>query len=324
MAEQFRFPDEDDSFNKADAEEQLHVTAEGDEEAELIIEDDTPERDRKAQPLNREVEDPSEEEIEGYTKGVQGRIKELTHARHDERRAKEAAQREREEAVRLAQQILEENKKLKEYVKSGETTYQEMMASKADSELEMARRKLREAQESYDTDAIIAANEALTEAMLNRQQAKNFKPASLQTSENDVQIQTSAPEVPQPDQKTLRWQAKNQWFGSPGYEDMTAFALGLHQKLVATGIDPRSEEYFERIDARLHNVFPEVFKDNETTKPSEPAKKPATVVASASRTTGAKKTVKLTASAAALADKLGIPRELYAQEFLKQEARNGN
>ena len=76
MAEQFKFPDEDDSFNKPEAEEQLAVTAEGDEEAEIIIEDDTPERDRKAQPLNREVEDPSEEEIEGYTKGVQGRIKE--------------------------------------------------------------------------------------------------------------------------------------------------------------------------------------------------------------------------------------------------------
>ena len=324
MADQFKFPDEDTNFGK-EAEEPLHVTAEGDDdETEIIIEDDTPERDRKAQPLNREVEDPSEEEIEGYTKGVQGRIKELTHARHDERRAKEAALREREEAVRLAQQILEENKKLKEYVKSGETSYQEMMASKADSELEMARRKLREAQESYDTDAIISANEALTEAMMNRQTAKNFRPAPLQTSQNAVQIQTSALEVPQPDQKTLRWQAKNQWFGSPGYEDMTAFALGLHQKLVATGLDPRSEEYFERIDARLHNVFPEVFKDSEPTKPSEPAKKPATVVASATRTTGAKKTVKLTASAAALADKLGIPRDLYAQEFLKQEARNGN
>jgi hypothetical protein len=122
----------------------------------------------------------------------------------------------------------------------------------------------------------------------------------------------------------LRWQAKNQWFGSPGYEEMTAFALGLHQKLVATGVDPRSEEYFERIDARLKTVFPDVFEESTPSrKQTEPAKKPATVVASASRTTGAKKTVKLTVSQAALADKLGIPRELYAQEFLKQEARNG-
>jgi hypothetical protein len=105
---------------------------------------------------------------------------------------------------------------------------------------------------------------------------------------------------------------------------MTAFALGLHQKLVATGVDPRSEEYFERIDARIKSVFPDVFEDSTPSrKQTEPAKKPATVVASASRTTGAKKTVKLTTTQAALADKLGIPRELYAQEFLKQEARNG-
>jgi hypothetical protein len=105
---------------------------------------------------------------------------------------------------------------------------------------------------------------------------------------------------------------------------MTAFALGLHQKLVATGVDPRSEEYFERIDARLKTVFPDVFEDSTPSrKQAEPAKKPATVVASATRTTGAKKTVKLTTTQAALADKLGIPRELYAQEFLKQEARNG-
>ena len=169
----------------------------------------------------------------------------------------------------------------------------------------------------------IEAQEALTAAMFKKEAAKNFKPTPLQTEEKDVTIQPSVQEVPRPDEKTLRWQAKNQWFGSPGYEEMTAFALGLHQKLVATGVDPRSEEYFERIDARLKSVFPDVFEDSTTSRKAEPAKKPATVVASASRTTGAKKTVKLTTTQAALADKLGIPRELYAQEFLKQEARNG-
>jgi hypothetical protein len=325
MAEQFKFPDEEDNFNTApEDKDELHVTSEGDDEAELVIEDDTPERDRKAQPLNREVEDPSEEEIEGYTKGVQSRIKELTHARHDERRAKEAALREREEAFRLAQIAIEENKKLKQYVHTGETSYQEMLQKAAESEMDVARRKLKEAQESFDTDAIIEANEALTSAMFKREAAKNFKPTPLQTEEKDVTIQPSVQEVPRPDEKTLRWQAKNQWFGSPGYEEMTAFALGLHQKLVATGVDPRSEEYFERIDARIKSVFPDIFEESTPSpKQAEPAKKPATVVASASRTTGAKKTVKLTATQAALADKLGISRELYAKEFLKQEARNG-
>lgn len=323
MAQEFKFPDEVDSVNPLDnPTDELDISVEG-EETDIIVEDDTPEKDRFAKPLNREVEDPSEEEIEGYTKGVQGRIKELTHARHDERRAKEAAERQREEALRLAQQVLEENKRLKQYVQTGEVTYQDMMKTAAENKLDAARRKLKEAQESYDTDAIIAANEALTEAMFEKEAAKNFKPTPLQNYETPVQLQTSGQDTPQTDEKTLRWQAKNQWFGSPGYEDMTAFALGLHQKLVSTGIDPRSDEYFDRIDGRLKSVFPEVFQEPESRKTSEPAKKPSTVVASATRTTGAKKSVKISASAAALADRLGIPRDLYAQEYLKQEAKNG-
>ena len=329
MAEQFKFPDDEDQGKPLDKESafesDVDIDISGETDVDIEIEDDTPEEDRRAQPLKREVEDPSEEEIEGYTKGVQGRIKELTHARHDERRAKEAVIREKQELENLAKQILEENKRLKEYVKTGENTYQEMLQSKAEAELEMARRKFKEAQESYDTDAIMDAQEALTDAKMKIEAAKNFRPSTLQKSENDVQIQVSQQEAPKLDDKTLRWQAKNQWFGSGGYEEMTAFALGLHQKLVATGYDPRSDEYFERIDSRLKSVFPEMYEEKETAsrKSGEPSKKPATVVASATRSTGAKKSVKLTATQAALADRLGIPRKLYAEEFLKQEARNG-
>jgi hypothetical protein len=318
MAEQFQFPDES---GDAEFKEELVVTTEGDD-AEIIIEDDTPERDRRAQPLDREVPDPSEEEIEGYTKGVQSRIKELTHARHDERRAKEAVLREKQELERLTKQILEENRALKQKVASGEVTYAETLQAKAEADMEMARRRYKEAEESYDSEAKLEAQEALTEAKMKLEAAKNFRPTPLQAEEKDVKIQPSVQEVPRPDEKTLRWQAKNQWFGQPGYEEMTAFALGLHQKLVSTGMDPRSDDYFERIDSRLKTVFPEVFEDTASQK-TEPAKKPATVVASASRSTGAKKSVTLTKSQAALADKLGIPRDLYAKEFLKQEARNG-
>ena len=153
MTDEFKFPDEQD--NKVDAEIDIDVSGETD--IDIEVEDDTPERDRNAKPLNREVEDPTDEEIEGYTKGVQGRIKELTHARHDERRAKEAALREKQELERLTQQILEENRKLKEYVKSGEATYKETLQAKTEAEMEMARRKYKEAAESYDTDAMMAA-----------------------------------------------------------------------------------------------------------------------------------------------------------------------
>ena len=320
MTDEFKFPDEQE--NKVEAEIDIDVSGETD--IDIEVEDDTPERDRNAKPLNREVEDPTDEEIEGYTKGVQGRIKELTHARHDERRAKEAALREKQELERLTQQILEENRKLKEYVKSGEATYKETLQAKTEAEMEMARRKYKEAAESYDTDAMMAAQEALTEAKMKMEQAKNFSPTPLQSREVDVQMQQEQPEAPRLDEKTLRWQAKNQWFGTPGYEEVTAFALGLHQKLVSTGYNPQQSEYFEQIDSRLKRTFPEMFEEDEDRgQKAAPTKKPATVVAPSSRTTGAKKTVKITASQAATADRLGIPRDLYVKEFLKLEANNG-
>jgi hypothetical protein len=218
--------------------------------------------------------------------------------------------------------ILEENRKLKEYVKTGEATYAETLQAKAEAEMEMARRKYKEAQESYDSDAMLEAQENLTEAKMRLESAKNFKPASLQSERNDVQTYQSVPETPSLDDKTLRWQAKNQWFGTPGYEELTAFALGLHQKLVTTGVDPRSDEYFERVDARLKQVFPEVFKSTEAAR-AEPSKKPANVVAPATRSSGAKKTIRLTTTQARLAEKYGLTHKQYAQEVLKLETQNG-
>ena len=321
--DEFKFPHEAEEEAQADTEIDIDVSAESD--VDIEIEDDTPEIDRKAKPLEREVEDPTDEEIESYTKGAQARIKELTHARHDERRAKEEALREKVELERLTQQILDENRRLKEYVKTGETTYQETLQAKAEAEMEMARRKFKEAQESYDSDAMLEAQENLTDAKMKLESAKNFKPTSLQNDNSGVQIQPSSQEAPRLDDKTLRWQAKNQWVGSPGYEEMTAFALGLHQKLVATGVDPRSDEYFDRVDGRLKQVFPEVFSDIKSANPvkAEPTKKPANVVASATRSSGAKKVIKLTTTQARLAEKYGLSHKQYAQEILKLEAQNG-
>jgi len=321
--DEFKFPHETEEEAQANTDIDIDVSAESD--VDIEIEDDTPEIDRKAKPLEREVEDPTDEEIESYTKGAQARIKELTHARHDERRAKEEALREKQELERMTQQILDENRRLKEYVKTGETTYQETLQAKAEAEMEMARRKFKEAQESYDSDAMLEAQENLTDAKMKLENAKNFKPTSLQNNQNAVQTYQTAPEAPKLDDKTLRWQAKNQWFGSPGYEEMTAFALGLHQKLVATGVDPRSDEYFDRVDGRLKQVFPEVFNDVKSANPvkAEPTKKPANVVASATRSSGAKKVIKLTATQARLAEKYGLSHKQYAQEILKLEAQNG-
>ena len=249
---QFKFPDEQEDTN---IEAKVEVK---EDEVEIEIVDDTPEKDRGRKPLEHEVEEPTEDELDEYSEKVQARIKELTHARHDERRAKEAVAREKQELERLAQQLLAENKRLKTSVNEGAEKYVSMAQTAAEAKLEKARRDYKAATESFDPDAILEAQEALLEAKLEIDQAKKFQKPALQEEEFDVQTRQVEPQQVRPDEKTLRWQAKNQWFGTPGYEEMTAFALGLHQKLVATGVDPRSEEYFDRVDTRLKQVFPEL------------------------------------------------------------------
>jgi hypothetical protein len=322
----YKFPDEDDNQGKpVDTEDEISIDLDGDGESEIEIdiEDDTPERDRFAKPLDREVVEPTDEELETYGSKVKARIKELTHARHDERRAKEAISREKAELERLAQKLIEERKQYVQYINEGTATHVNTLKEKAEADLEMARRKYKDAQETYDSDAMLEAQESLTDAKMRLEAARNFRPTPLQVPNEVVQTQQQQIESPQLDEKTLRWQAKNQWFGTPGYEELTAFALGLHQKLVATGYDPRSDEYFERIDSRMHQVFPEIYEGNTRSNKSSPAKRPATVVASASRSSGAKKNVKLTKTAARLADKFGISHEQYAREYLKLESNNG-
>ena len=314
---EFKFPDELDDDKNVD----LEVSTENDVEIEIV--DDTPERDRGRKPLDREVADPTDEEIDQYSDGVKKRIKELTHARHDERRAKEALLREKQELERLAQHMAEENKKLKQYVNSGTEQYAASQLQIAETEVEKAKRQLKEATEAFDTDAVIAAQDALMDAKMKVQAAKNFRPTPLQVEESEVQTQQTQVSRPELDDKTVRWQAKNQWFGSTGYEEVTSFALGLHQKLVNSGVDPRSDEYFERIDARIKSTFPEVFGGTEDKpKSGDSSKRPTSVVAPATRSTGARK-VQLTPTQVALAKKYGLTPQQYAAEVAKLEKSNG-
>jgi hypothetical protein len=312
----YKFPDELDNDNVDNKEAP-------DNEVEVEIIDDTPEKDRGREPLNREVADPTDDEINSYSDGVQKRIKELTHARHDERRAKEALLREKQELERLAQHMSNENKKLKAYVQTGSEQYAESIKKVAENDLEDAKRKYKEAYESGDSDALVAAQEAMTEAKMKTEAAKNFRAAPLQSGEVDVQ--TPQTQVPRQDldDKTVRWQAKNRWFGADGYEEVTSFALGLHQKLVNSGVDPRSDDYFERIDARMKSTFPDIFGEAEDKPRSgDGSKRPTSVVAPATRSTGARK-VQLTPTQVALAKKYGLTPQQYAAEVAKLEKSNG-
>jgi hypothetical protein len=292
-----------------------------DDEIEIV--DDTPEKDKGRKPLDREVNDPTDDELTNYSEGVQKRIKELTHARHDERRAKEALLREKQELERVARTLIEEHKKLRAQYEAGAQQFVETEASAADMAMDQAKRRYKDAYESGDADAIVAAQEALTEAKLRANSAKNLRVAPVQDVETLVQLPSSEPERPQIDDKTLRWQARNQWFGAPGHEDMTSFSLGLHQKLVNSGIDPRSDEYFEKIDSRMKEVFSDYFGGaDDKPKTGDGSKKPATVVAPGARSTGAKK-IQLTATQVALAKRFGLTPQQYAAELAKLEKSNG-
>ena len=153
---------------------------------------------------------------------------------------------------------------------------------------------------------------------------KNYRPTPLQEEEPVVQREPSQPQQVAPDEKTLRWQAKNQWYGQPGFEEYTSYALGLHHKLVNSGVDPRTDEYFAQIDGRMQKTFPELFGGNAEKTPeptqvqSEAPKKPAAVVAPASRSSGTKK-IQLSPRQLALAKKYGLTPQQYAAEVAKLE-----
>lgn len=310
---EFEFPDE-----KQEDENQETVEASAEDEIEIV--DDTPPEDRGRKPSDEPPREFSDDELAKYDEGVKNRIRHFTKGYHDERRAKEAALREREEALRLAQSIVEENKKLKGSLGENQAVMIDGFKKLAATELEKAKTKYKEAYESGDPDAMAEAQTALTTAALRFERVQNLKPQALQPKENEVQPDQTVvqPTVSQPpvDTRAREWQEKNKWFGKD--EEMTSFALGLHTKLVNSGVDPRSDEYYDRLNSRLKQVFPESFEAEKTVE--APTPRPKSNVAPATRSTAPKKIV-LTQTQVNIAKKLGVPLELYAKK-VAEEMRN--
>lgn len=322
--EEFKFPDEvEDQGKPVDTQEST-------DGVEYVVEDDTPNEDKNAKPLPDEVKEELEKDnLMEYSNKVKMRLEQMKKAWHDERRVKEAAEREREEAIRFAQQVSQENKRLKSTLSEGEKQYVSTMQSAAETEVEMAKRAYRDAYDSGDPDRIVEAQQKLTEASLKQDRAKNFKP-SLQIEEDDVQTYqqaTQTQESPKIDPLTSKWLERNTWYGPD--EEMTALALGTHAKLekqFGKGYIG-TEEYFKRIDDTMRKRFPENFSEEvevETQaggdKPSQRTEaKSAPVVAPATRSTASKRIV-LKTSQIALAKKLGLTPEQYAREMQKLEA----
>jgi hypothetical protein len=309
-AEDFKFPDE---------KEEVSAAA---DDFEIEIEDDTPPEDRDRQPLPQEmVQDLEEDELEDYSEGVKARLKQMKKVWHDERRAKDQALREQQEAISYAKQMMEENRALKGRLSTGEHHFIETYKSAAEMELDNAKRDYKEAYDQGDADRLLDAQEKLSQAQFKIQRAKDFVP-SRQPEEVDVQPATNP--APLPDQRAVAWQERNEWFGKD--EEMTSLALGLHQKLVAQyGTSyPSTDEYWKKVDDTMRRRFPENFGDKEENEAPQKTQrsKPSSVVASADRSTPSRK-VKLKQSEVLIAKKLGITLEQYVREMKKLEATNG-
>ena len=321
LKDDFKFPHEVEEEAKgkpADTE---------DDSFDVEIEDDTPEPDRGRKPMKEPIEEPTEDELASYDEKVQQRIKKFTRGYHDERRAKEEALREREAAEKLTKQLWDQNRKLQEQVSLGSKAYIEQSKSSAEMEFDNAKKRFKEAVESGDYDAQTEAQVEIAKATLNLDKVQNMRP--LQVEENDVQIQQRSTNQPNVSQRDQRWMQKNTWFGTD--PEMTASALGLHQKLAKEhGADfVGSDDYYKRVDATMRRRFPEYYEDTQSDEDDAPSKKasepvyedepprratkPANVVAPASRSTPPNR-VKLKASEAAIARRLGVPIELYAKQ----------
>ena len=260
---------------------------------EIEEEDDTPPQDRNRDPLPDNIKQELDaDDLSEYSDRVKQRMSQLKKAWHDERRAKEALDREREEAIKYAQGIIDENKKLRTTLSTGEQDYLKTLKEKYETDLLIAQRDYREAYDAGDSEKLIAAQTKMNEAQFKLGQAQGMKPQyTLQEGENSVsseQARLLQPKAQKPDQRALDWQQDNQWFGRD--EEMTSLALGLHEKLVRAGIDPTSDIYYRRIDETMHKRFPEYFGDDtESIGEEKPQRKPSTVVAAATRSTGPKK-----------------------------------
>ena len=313
---EFKFPDE--------VVENPKDTEAASPEVEIEIEDDTPPEDRGKTPMPKPlVEELEKDELDQYDDNVKVKLKQMRKVWHDERREKESALREQQEAINLARKLLDENTRIRNMLNSGEKVFADTIQNAASLELEVAKKAYREAYEKGDADRIIDAQQAMQEANLKLLQAKNFKPTALQPQETVVQPEPyQAPQVPRPDPKAVAWQERNQWFGQD--DEMTAAAYGLHEKLKKTGVIIGSDEYYAALDKTMRKRFPEAFEAEEIEQPSreQVRTKPVTVVAPATRSTASNK-VKLKQSQVQLAKKLGLTPEQYAQAALKLEAQNG-
>ena len=319
--EKFQFPDEIENEVP-----EVEASAEEKPGIEIEVVDDRPEEDQKnAQPLPEAiVKEIDEDDLEKYNQEAKQRLLQMKKLINDERRAKEQALREQQEAIRVAQSLVEETKKLKTRLTEGEKVYVSNAKEGAEKQLELARREFKEAYDLGDSEKLMEAQEKLTQAQFKIQQIETYQPQydekALQTSENEVKIPEQSQQPQRLDSKTQAWLDKNSWYGVD--DDMSFLAMGIHRRLERDGVATGSDQYWNAIDTEMRKRFPEKFAGETNAETKDSVKKPSTVVAPATRSTSPKK-IRLTQTQLALAKKFKLSPEQYALELTKLESQNG-
>ena len=321
---EFEFPDEEQESTEIEIEESGEVEIdlsgkkteedykepepepepEVEDKVEVEVYDDTPKADRNRKPSEPPA-DVTDEELADYSEKVQQRIKHFSKGYHDERRAKEAAQREREELEQYAQRLIDENKELKGTVNKNQEALLEQAKRATESELEAAKQTYKEAYESGEADRVVEAQEALTNAKIRSDRLDNFELPPLQEEETTVQ----QPRVADP--RADKWANDNPWFREN--QEMRDVAMAIHQSLMRNNITPQADNYYEEIDSRMRSFYPNYFNEGEIEEVEKP-KPRSNVVAPAARSTSPKK-VRLSQSAQAIAKRLGVPLDEYAKQM---------
>jgi len=284
-------------------EEEKQVT-----EEEITIETPEAATEDKVEVTTDPKEKPQGDELDSYSKGVQSRIKKLTEKYRQE-------ERDKAEALRVSQELLDENKKLKSRVQALDTGYLSEYGTRLESQTDAAKRLYKEAYEAGDSDKMLEAQQlistiAVEQSRYNTAKARADQQAKTAVQEQPKPQQTPVQQRPQPDPRAQDWAEKNAWFGDD--KIMTTAAFTIHQQLVEEeGFDPKSDEYYTEVDSRIRKEFPHKF---QTAKKSGGAQV-AAAAASASRSTAksGRRSVKLSHSQVAIAKKLGVPLEEYAK-----------
>jgi hypothetical protein len=294
-----------------------------DDKFEIEIVDDTPEGDR-GRPRKAEDAAPeifNDDELDKYSEGVQKRFKKMTYEANEQRRNKEEAIRLREEALKYAESIKAENERLRKTLEHGEETLVTQAKGRVQAELDRAKVAYKEAIDAGDSDLILEANDKVTALRIEADKINSYRPQKRPASQVQApQYQQQAPARPQPDARAIEWAKQNTWFENPETPEMTGYAYGVHQKLVESGIDPNTDQYYTQIDKAMRQVFPDKFDDGQV-EVQAPQRQGGSVVAAPSRTTKKSRTVRLTSTQASLAKRLGLSNEQYAAQLMKDQSK---